>query len=59
MALHQELSLFLLSIRIDELISALKVMTFFPVLKSVNKNFEQESNPIRSHYICIFLNQYS
>ena len=31
---------------IDELISASKIMTFFPMLPSVNKNSERESNPM-------------
>ena len=35
----------LLSICIDELISAPKIVTFFPMLSSVNKNSERESNP--------------
>ena len=36
----------LLSICIDELISAPKIVTFFPMLSSVNKNSERESNPM-------------
>ena len=41
-----KISLFLLSICTDELISAPKTMTFFPMLASVNKNSERESNPL-------------
>ena len=36
----------LLSTCTDELISAPKIMTFFPQLPSVNKNSERESNPM-------------
>ena len=35
-----QISLFLLSICTAELISAPKIMTFFPALSSVNENFE-------------------
>ena len=41
-----KISFFLLSICIDELISALKIMKFFPVLPSGNENSECKSNPI-------------
>ena len=41
-----EISLFLFSICTDELKSAPKLMTFFPVLLSVNENSERESNPM-------------
>ena len=44
LVLHQEL--ILLSICTDELISAPKAMIYFPMLPSVNKNSEQESNPM-------------
>ena len=30
---------------LDELISAPKIMTFFPMLPCVNENSERESNP--------------
>ena len=47
LVLHQELRyLFLLSICTDELISAPKLMTVFPMLPSVNKNSEGESDPM-------------
>ena len=39
-------SLFLLSKCTDELISTPKVMKSFPMLPSVNKNSERESNPM-------------
>ena len=38
--------LFLLSICTDELISASKIMTVFPMLPSVNENSERDSNPM-------------
>ena len=42
-----KISLFLLSICTDELISTPKIMTFFPMLPSVNEIFEREiSNPM-------------
>ena len=41
-----KISLFLLSTCTDELISAPKTMTFFPMLASLNKNSERESNPL-------------
>ena len=37
---------FLLTIRTDEVISTPEVMTFFPILASLNKNSEHVSNPI-------------
>ena len=40
----------LLSICTDHLISAPKIMTFFPKLPSLNKNSERESNAMRSRY---------
>ena len=47
LVLHQELTiLFLLSICTDEIILAPKIMTFFPMVPSVNKNSERESNPM-------------
>ena len=46
LVIHQDQSFPLLLICTDELISALKIMTFFPVLPSVNKNSGRESNPI-------------
>ena len=42
----QRLKIFLLSKYTDELISAPKVMTFFPTLPSIDKNSERESNPM-------------
>ena len=42
-----KMSLFLLSICTDNLISAPKIMTFIPMLPSVNKNLEQESNTMQ------------
>ena len=33
----------------DELISAPKIITFFPTLASVNENFERDSNPKLLH----------
>ena len=39
-----KISLFLLSMCIDELTSAPKIMTFFPKLPTSNENFERESN---------------
>ena len=41
-----KISLFLLSICTDELISASKIMTFFPTLLFINENSERESNPM-------------
>ena len=38
----------LLSICTDDLISSPRIMTFFPKNPSVNKNSEQQSNPIPS-----------
>ena len=46
LVLHQEISFPLLSICKDEFISALKIMTFFPKLPSLNKNSERELNPM-------------
>ena len=48
MFLNQELRyLFsLLSRGTDELISAPKIIAFFPMLPSVNRNSEKESNPM-------------
>ena len=45
---HQELRnlYFYLSIYADELISAPKIMLFFPMLPSVNKDSERVTNPI-------------
>ena len=42
-----KISLFLLSICTDNLISAPKIMTFISMLPSVNKNLEQESNTMQ------------
>ena len=42
---HQK-SLFLLSICTEKLISDPKIMTFSPMLPSVNENAERESNPV-------------
>ena len=41
-----KISLVLLSICTDELISTPKIMTFFPMLPSVNENSKRESNPM-------------
>ena len=41
-----KLALCLLSICTDELISAANILTFFPMLPSVNENWERESNPM-------------
>ena len=41
-----KISLFLLSICIDELLSGPKIMTFFPILSSENENSERESSPM-------------
>ena len=41
-----KISLFLLSIWTDELLSAPKVMAIIPILPSVNDDFERKSNPI-------------
>ena len=40
------ISLFLISICTDELISTPKITTFLPTLPSVNENFKRESNPM-------------
>ena len=40
-----KISLFLLSTCTDDLMSTPKIMTFFPMLPSVNENSEQESSP--------------
>ena len=42
---RNKISLFLLSTCIDQLISTPTIMTFLPILPSVNENSEQESNP--------------
>ena len=41
-----KISLFLLSIRTDNLISTPNTITFLPTLPSVNKNSKRESNPM-------------
>ena len=48
LVLHEKLRyiFFLLSICTYELILAPKIMTFLPMLPSVNKNSERGSNPI-------------
>ena len=48
------LFLFLLSICTDELVSAPKLLTFFHMLPSVNKNSERESNPM-PYPVCLYL----
>ena len=50
-----KMSLFLLLKCTDELISAPKIMTSFPMPSSVNKTSQQESNPMTSSHICIYL----
>ena len=54
-----KISLPLLLICTDEAISAPKILTFFPLLPSVNKNSERESTPMHNHCICICLDQHS
>ena len=45
-SLRIKISVFLLSIFTDQLISAPKILTFFCILPSVNENSEREPNPI-------------
>ena len=52
------ISIFLL-LSVDELLSTPKISTFLHHLLFGNKNCECASNPIHSHYIQFYQNQYS